>query len=176
MGICWNSRMCTWLSTAQWLAREISDRKLGESLPSYVKVLSSRVHKESQKGAVFSSVTLCWCDPTRLTLAVRPLVTMWEVEPKYACDETLMSQSHIYLQTSKTILLSHAQYFSQVLLKQHVWLSSSGGQETNRNVQRWQHVTNVCERPDLGNDLPAYSWIQRMLIGSKMHKWKCVIR
>ena len=51
--MCWNSRMCTWLSTAQWLARENSDRKLGESLPGYVKVLSSRVHKESQKGAVF---------------------------------------------------------------------------------------------------------------------------
>ena len=124
----------------------------------------------------FSSATLCWCDPARLTLAVRPLMTMWEVEPQFACDEMLMSQNHIYLQTSKTILLSHAQYFSQVLLKQHVWLSSSGGQETNRNVQRWQHVTNVCERPDLGNDLPAYSWIQRKLIGGKMHKWKCVIR
>ena len=130
---------------------------------------------EKVKSFFFSPVTLCWCDPTRLTLAVRPLMTMWEVEPQFACDEMLMSQSHIYLQTSKAILLSHAQYFSQVLLKQHVWLSSSGRQETNRNVQRWQHVTNVCERPDLGNDLPAYSWIQRMLIGGKMHKWKCVI-
>ena len=82
----------------------------------------------------------------------------------------LMSKSHIYLQTSETILFIHAQDFSQVFLKQHVGLPSSGGKETNRDVQRWQHVTNVCERPDLGNDLPAYSWIQGMLIGNKEHK------